>query len=214
MNTSAGHVCHVYLVRHGQAWWNVYRKMQGQVNIPLTEEGRMQAVAARRRLADISFDVCLSSPLSRARETAEIILEGTNVKIVDESLLIEQAYGLAEAESHDGFEREDSDIYGYDRHPERYVPPVGAESFDELNHRLRTFLYAVLIPFAITTDNILVASHGAALCALVNELSGGVPIEKFWERKLPNAGLGSFDIINGIPDPTTLYVEENPNPTI
>ena len=65
----------IYFVRHGETDWNKDRKIQGQVNISLNEFGRHLARETAKGLKEIPFDVCFTSPLDRARETAEIILD-------------------------------------------------------------------------------------------------------------------------------------------
>ena len=63
----------LYIIRHGKTDWNVRHKMQGRTDIPLNEEGRQMAEAAREDYRDVHFDICFCSPLIRAKETAEIL---------------------------------------------------------------------------------------------------------------------------------------------
>ena len=71
----------LYLVRHGITDWNARKKIQGQVDIPLNEEGKRLARETAEGLSDVPFDLCISSPLCRAKETARIILR--NRKTLD-----------------------------------------------------------------------------------------------------------------------------------
>jgi probable phosphoglycerate mutase len=61
------------LVRHGQSTWNSERRIQGQLDPPLSEEGRRQAMRVGRRLAQHDFAGFYSSDLKRALETASAI---------------------------------------------------------------------------------------------------------------------------------------------
>ena len=63
----------VGLVRNGEIDWNLEGRPMGQKDIPLNRKGREQAEILRNKLADMNFDHCYSSPLSRTKETAEII---------------------------------------------------------------------------------------------------------------------------------------------
>ncbi|MEW6636961.1 MAG: histidine phosphatase family protein, partial [Actinomycetota bacterium] len=63
----------IILVRHGQSTANASGVWQGQMEFPLSDEGRHQARLAGRALAEKRLDAIYSSPLSRAFETAEII---------------------------------------------------------------------------------------------------------------------------------------------
>ena len=64
----------VYIIRHGETNWNVKGKIQGGgFDIPLNENGKLQALKAAEFLKDVPFDLIASSSLSRAKETADII---------------------------------------------------------------------------------------------------------------------------------------------
>ena len=76
----------VVLVRHGETDWNSDGRLMGQKDIPLNDKGREQAEVLRNKLANMSFDCCYSSPLSRAKETAEIICKGKCDIICDDNL--------------------------------------------------------------------------------------------------------------------------------
>ena len=83
----------LYLVRHGETDWNKVKKIQGQVDIPLNQFGKHLAEETAEGLHDIPFDLCISSPLSRAYETARIILEGRDVPIITDARIGEMAFG-------------------------------------------------------------------------------------------------------------------------
>lgn len=85
---------HIYLVRHGETEWSKSGKHTGRTDIPLTEEGRERARRIARYLAGRKFDVVLSSPLGRARETCELAGFGANAEIDDR--LLEWDYGVYE----------------------------------------------------------------------------------------------------------------------
>lgn len=87
----------LYLVRHGETDWNRARKIQGSTDIALNDTGREQAKATGRLLSRRRWDGIVSSPLSRAAETARIIAE--QLRLPEPTLLdalIERNYGEAE----------------------------------------------------------------------------------------------------------------------
>jgi broad specificity phosphatase PhoE len=86
------------LIRHGQSTANATGVWQGQLDFPLSDEGRRQARLAGRTLASDLFDGLYSSPLSRAYETAEIIAHeaGFPGEIVPVQGLMERRGGLLE----------------------------------------------------------------------------------------------------------------------
>ncbi|NQD41453.1 histidine phosphatase family protein, partial [Glutamicibacter halophytocola] len=84
-------------VRHGQTQWNLEGRLQGSSDIPLNDTGRSQAREAVKVLGAGGWDVIVSSPLSRARETAQIIAEGLGLELGPSyDLLIERDYAQGE----------------------------------------------------------------------------------------------------------------------
>ena len=71
----------LYLLRHGRTLWNEEGRLQGRTDVPLSDEGRCSALAAGAALESVPFDAAFSSPLQRARETAELILRGKNIAV-------------------------------------------------------------------------------------------------------------------------------------
>ena len=85
------------LVRHGQTDWNLEGRIQGSSDIPLNDVGRAQAREAGERLSAEKWDAIVTSPLSRAAETARLIADVlgiADVEVIDD--LRERAYGDAE----------------------------------------------------------------------------------------------------------------------
>jgi broad specificity phosphatase PhoE len=85
-------------LRHGESVGNAESRWQGQSEYPLTDKGRAQA----RALADywkaegVKFDLAIASPLSRARETAEIIASALNVPLEYDPIWMERDIGEME----------------------------------------------------------------------------------------------------------------------
>ncbi len=88
----------LYFVRHGESEWNVLKKICGQTDIPLTEKGREQARQTASRIIErgIRADGIICSPLSRARETAQIIAGITGLNVRVDERIIEQNFGAFE----------------------------------------------------------------------------------------------------------------------
>ena len=72
---------YITLLRHGESVGNAESRWQGQSDFPLTDKGRAQArmLAERWQRENVKFDFLVTSPLTRARETAEIIASALNV---------------------------------------------------------------------------------------------------------------------------------------
>lgn len=85
-----------FLVRHGETVWNRERKYQGQSDIPLTDEGRIQAEKLSERLKNEEIDIIYSSNLKRAVETAEIIAVNHESEVRPTPLMRELNFGVWE----------------------------------------------------------------------------------------------------------------------
>lgn len=83
----------IYIVRHGQTNWNKEGRYAGRKNIPLNEEGILQAKQLKEKLKNIKFDIVITSPLKRAIQTAQEI---TNQKIIIDERIIERSNGELE----------------------------------------------------------------------------------------------------------------------
>ena len=85
------------LVRHGQTDWNAQRRLQGSTDIPLNDVGRGQASDAVSVLSGHEWDAIVSSPLSRAAETADLIAAGLGLSVTRRvPELTERSFGPAE----------------------------------------------------------------------------------------------------------------------
>jgi len=81
----------LWLVRHGETSWSVDGRHTGRTDVPLTARGEAQARELRDRLVR-PWSLVLTSPLARARRTAEL----AGLDPVDQDLLLEWDYGRAE----------------------------------------------------------------------------------------------------------------------
>ena len=84
----------LYCVRHGESVYNAEGRIQGRLNVPLSELGRRQSAAAAAALAGLSVDALYASPLRRAMETAEIIADALGLPIQTDLRLMEIDVGV------------------------------------------------------------------------------------------------------------------------
>ena len=89
-------IYHVTFLRHGESVGNVENRHQGHADFPLTEKGRAQAhtLAERWQAEGVIFDQVISSPLLRARQTAEIVCTALGVPLEFDADLMEVNNGL------------------------------------------------------------------------------------------------------------------------
>ncbi|MBO4426029.1 MAG: histidine phosphatase family protein [Clostridiales bacterium] len=95
---------HFYFVRHGETVWNVENKICGATDIALTAKGHEQAIETGKKILEegIKADVILTSPLSRAYDTAKHIADITGIPLEVEPRLTEQNFGIYESTPRDG----------------------------------------------------------------------------------------------------------------
>ena len=177
----------LYIMRHGRTDWNAMYKLQGGTDIPINDEGRRQAREAAQKYRDIPFDICYCSPLIRARETAEIFLEGRNIPIVYDDRLREMSFGMYEG-TEQVFEKPDCPMYTMFKDPLRYKAQGGAESFEELFARTGEFLEQVAEPAVQEGRNVLIVGHGAMNTSIINRYRN-IPLEHFWDTLSKNCEL-------------------------
>lgn len=177
----------LYIMRHGKTDWNVLRKIQGRTDIPLNEEGREMARAAGKECLNVHFDVCYCSPLIRAKETAEIVLQGRNVPIIYDDRLMEMSFGIYEG-IENSFQIPDCPINILFQDPARYAAVEGGESLEELFARTGSFIEEILNPALSENKDILIIGHGAMNSAIVCQIKG-IPLNRFWETGIENCRL-------------------------
>lgn len=189
--------CKFVLIRHGQTYWNQKQKMQGQVNIPLNEVGKKQAEKLAQDLKHYDFQVCFSSPLDRAAETAKAVIGDRDIPMIKHELLIEQGYSVCEGQWQPLVYRLPfCRMYNYVRRPDLYVPPIGAESMEDMINRGGRVLDELLRPAAEKYDTVLVGAHGCIICAILDWLEK-VPVRHFWDNVLANCGYAVLEYGNG-----------------
>lgn len=169
----------LYIMRHGKTEWNELHKLQGRTDIPLNENGRSMAKAAHDEYMNIHFDLCFTSPLKRATETAEIVLRGRDIPIITDDRLVEMSFGAYEG-LENSFQIPDCPINALFKDPASYTESVGGvESFEELFARIDSFLSDVVLADAYLRKDILIVGHGAFNSAFICRLKQ-LPISALW----------------------------------
>ncbi|WP_448524881.1 histidine phosphatase family protein [Parathermosynechococcus lividus] len=190
------HTLRIFLVRHGETNWNREGRFQGQIDVPLNENGRAQAATVANFLKDVTFHHALSSPLLRPKDTALAILQHhPDVSLELEPALAEISHGDWEGK----FEPEVEAQYPGQLERWRTTPaavqmPHG-ENLQQVHDRVVTAWEQWLETWkasALTPHNVLVVAHDATnkvlLCHIV-----GLGIENFWLFKQGNGSVTVID---------------------
>jgi broad specificity phosphatase PhoE len=158
------------LVRHGETPWNLDGRLQGSTDVDLSEKGREQARLVGRRLSTTAIDLAYSSNQSRARETAEIILEGRDVEGRDVPLhaipeLRERSHGVFEGLTAKERRQRYPDLFAASLLNNLDFAPTGGETFRQTNRRMAA--WAQDFRDAHLDSTVLVVGHGGTLRAAI-----------------------------------------------
>lgn len=180
----------ILLIRHGQSTANASGVWQGQLNFPLSDEGREQARLAGRSLAGMRISGVYASPLSRAFETARIISReaGFDGEIMPHPGLMERHGGILEGTTRTGrLERNPELVDKLSRLPEeeRWAL-VNAETDEDILARFAEALSAIRLRHG-PGDKFLVVSHGGVMRAFLRDLFG--PDVLSGDERAPNTSI-------------------------
>ena len=167
-----------YIFRHGQTDYNVERRVQSFLDIPLNSTGIEQARALAQNLSTVKFDCIYSSTLSRALETAKIVAGNKPIKIITDPGLKERNLGVlcgkimnltdAPATTPVDFTKDKVDMPAALLFNDNYAPDNGESDNDFIKRVCDT-----MINIAKHTDakTIGIATHGGVIGALVRHFT-------------------------------------------
>jgi broad specificity phosphatase PhoE len=151
----------IYLIRHGETDWNRQNRLQGIEDIELNESGIRQSAACAKAFAGTPVDYILTSPLKRAKVTADIMADALGVgPVIVEPDLTERDFGKLSGLS---FEDRET-LYAHTADP-------GMEPREVVIERFMNVLYRYTGPDK--AESIVVVSHGASINVILSHLSGG-----------------------------------------
>ncbi|WP_067729639.1 histidine phosphatase family protein [Oceanobacillus damuensis] len=156
------------IVRHGVTHWNIEGRAQGSSDIPLNEEGLMQAERVAERLSKEEWDIVYTSDLTRAHQTAKAIAEKMDIPLRLDSRLRELGGGLIEGTT----EAERVSKWGTDWRE----LDLKMETEASVIERGKTFIDEITGKH--TGERILIVSHGAFLKRLINVVVPHFTIEE------------------------------------
>jgi broad specificity phosphatase PhoE len=167
--TGKGSITRFALLRHGKTEWNQMKRIQGQIDSPLTSEGRAEAGRWGLILKNIRWDRILTSDLGRAMATATLINQTLEVPLVEDSRLREQDWGrwtgktIVQLKEKDGRCLEEQVNAGW-----RFCPPGGEDRNTVLERGREAIRSAAQI---WTGETILVVTHEGVIKCLLYHLT-------------------------------------------
>ena len=180
------------LVRHGETEWNAQNRFQGHSDLPLSEMGKRQALAARRKLAREELHAAYSSDLRRAWETAEIIAAPHQLPLRAEPRLREIHFGEWEGLTSDEIrERYPEASAAYMVDPVN-VPPPGGEALSQVATRVQAALDEIVR--AHQDETVLLVGHGGTLLVLISLVLGLLPATP-WRFRLDSCSVSEIHLL-------------------
>lgn len=190
----------LYVVRHGETVWNKLHKVQGSADIPLAENGISLAEKTGEALKNVSFDLCITSPLARARKTAELILEKQKREVpvrVDERI---QEINFGDLEGvvcfTDDHEYLNDQMKDFFEEPWKFKRPAHGEDIADILKRTKAFWEELIHDSMLQDKTILIASHGCAVRALLHNVYKDPG--NFWHGCVPpNCSVNVVEVTDG-----------------
>jgi phosphoserine phosphatase len=180
------------LVRHGETQWNREGRFQGQIDIPLNDNGRVQASQAGEFLKSVTIDAAVTSSMSRPKETAELILKHhSHVQLQTTEILWEISHGLWEGKLESEIEAGYPGLLQeWQTKPETVQMPEG-ENLDDVWRRAVEG-WSAIVQAAKPGTTTLVVAHDAINKAILCYLAG-LPAASFWNFKQGNGAVSVID---------------------
>ena len=185
----------IFLIRHGETNWNKEGRFQGQIDIPLNENGKNQARKTFEYLRNISFNKAFSSSMHRPYETAQIILQNSkDLKIERIDSLVEISHGLWEGKLEAEI-REQWPVLLKNWHdkPEEVIMPEG-ESIKDVSERSIEAFNDICLSQKDNDLTLLVAHDAVNKTLICNIL--GLNYSNIWMIKQGNGGITVIDLFN------------------
>ncbi len=188
------------LIRHGESLANAEGRLQGHLDIPLSDRGRRQAERLGERLAPLGVDALYTSPLRRANESAEIIGVRLGLTLAERAALMERNVGELE-----GLTREEIVArfphYMPARTDVRRVEISGFEQDGEFAQRVMQGLTTIIE--AHPQQTVAVLTHGGVIFSFCRQTLQ-MPTVRPGPFAIDNGSITTFDIVRGDAPRSTL----------
>ena len=188
----------LYVLRHGVTRWNKLKKVQGTMDIPLAPEGIELAEKTGKALRDVPFDICFTSPLTRARQTAQCVLGDREIPVIEDKRIQEIDFGVLEGtqfkDAQGKIVSREMEIFFED--PLNFKRPENGENISDILKRTREFWIEKTTDPALADKTVLVSSHGCAVRALLQNIYQD-PVH-FWHGCVPpNCSINLVEVKDG-----------------
>ncbi len=186
------------LIRHGETDWNRQGRFQGQIDVPLNDNGRAQAGKTAELLKEVTIDFAVSSSMLRPKETAEIILKyHPSIHLELQDGLREISHGLWEGKLEVEIEQTcPGELHRWREDPASVQMPQG-ENLQQVWQRSVKAWESILTSVAQPPQTGLVVAHDATNKVLLCHILG-LELEHFWNFRQGNGAVTAIDYPQGL----------------
>ncbi len=180
----------IIFLRHGQAKNNTDRVLAGRTpGVPLTEEGVEQSEKAAKFLEEMNISTIYSSPIERAKNTAEIVGKHISIDVKIDDRLIELDMGKFTGKPYDEIFSSHGNVFMKFYRGELEIAHNGVETFEQVKKRIRDMVDHVIDNHP--DENVVLVTHMDPIKAMLSTVVSFSP-ENLYELIIPNASLNIF----------------------
>ena len=184
----------IYLIRHGETNWNLEERFQGITNTELTENGIEQGQKLANRLKETEIENIYTSPLDRARITAEFIGDKTNNAVIISDDFKEVCFGDWEGLTTSEIFNKYKWSKDWFINPTQYQIP-NADNLDEEKNRLKEKLIEIAESNKSKKPNIIVSHAGIIRLSILGAMD--LPLSYYWRLMFGNTSLNILEYNEG-----------------
>ncbi len=144
----------LYIIRHGKTDWNNQKLIQGSTDLSLSDIGKKEILELKKQIDKLDFDLCIASPLKRAKETAKLVIP-SNCELLTDDRLKERYMGKLEGTTVKNYDINKYWNINYEKED------IGVETPKEVLTRAGLFLEDIKKDYKDKT--ILIVSHSGLI---------------------------------------------------
>ncbi|MFR4283621.1 alpha-ribazole phosphatase [Anaerobutyricum soehngenii] len=189
-------IMRLYLIRHGETALNVKGCYYGRTDAVLSEKGISQARYLKEILKEVSFDYIVASPLVRAYNTAQIVMEEREQEIFGDRRLMEQDFGIFEGMTYKEIQNTyPKELDAWNEEFSTYRIPKG-ESFADVRSRAEDFLRDIPSGRESKGEKMLIVAHKGTLGHLLAAMLK-LPLDGYWNFVFEQGCYSVVDLEDG-----------------
>lgn len=184
------------MIRHGETALNVKGCYYGRTDAVLSEKGISQARYLKEILKEVSFDYIVASPLVRAYNTAQIVMEEREQEIFGDRRLMEQDFGIFEGMTYKEIQNTyPKELDAWNEEFSTYRIPKG-ESFADVRSRAEDFLRDIPLGRESKGEKMLIVAHKGTLGHLLAAMLK-LPLDGYWNFVFEQGCYSVVDLEDG-----------------